>query len=177
MSHSDHNETKPACSSCACNKAEMPEHEWARLSLSLLLALLAEALAYFYPASIWVTGTGMLMAASAIALSGFSVYGEGLAALRSGRLNINALMSVAVTGAFLIGQWPEAAMVMALYNLAEAIEARAVDRARNAITGLLALAPEQAAMQQADGSWQTMLTQDVPLGALASKRMAAGKRC
>ena len=174
MSHSDHNETKPACSSCACNKAEMPEHEWARLSLSLLLALLAEALAYFYPASIWVTGTGMLMAASAIALSGFSVYGEGLAALRSGRLNINALMSVAVTGAFLIGQWPEAAMVMALYSLAEAIEARAVDRARNAITGLLALAPEQAAMQQADGSWQTMLTQDVPLGALV--RVRPGER-
>ena len=174
MSHSDHNETKPACSSCACNKEEMPEHEWARLSLALLLALLAEALAYFYPASIWVTGTGMLMAASAIALSGFSVYGEGLAALRSGRLNINALMSVAVTGAFLIGQWPEAAMVMALYSLAEAIEARAVERARNAITGLLALAPEQAAMQQADGSWQTMLTQDVPLGALV--RVRPGER-
>jgi Cd2+/Zn2+-exporting ATPase len=117
---------------------------------------------------------GMLMAASAIALSGFSVYGEGLAALRRGHLNINALMSVAVTGAFVIGQWPEAAMVMALYGLAEAIEARAVDRARNAITGLLALAPEQAVMQQTDGSWQTVLTQDVPLGAVV--RVRPGER-
>lgn len=58
-------------------------------------------------------------------------------------LNINALMSVAVAGAFVIGQWPEAAMVMALYSLAELIEARSVERARNAITGLLALSPPQ----------------------------------
>ena len=59
---------------------------------------------------------------------GFSIYGKGLHALRQGRLNISALMSVAVTGAFIIGQWPEAAMVMALYSVAEAIEARAVDQ-------------------------------------------------
>jgi Cd2+/Zn2+-exporting ATPase len=57
---------------------------------------------------------------------------------------MNALMGVAVTGAFLIGQWPEAAMVMALYAIAELIEARSVDRARNAIKGLLALTPETA---------------------------------
>ncbi len=86
----------------------------------------------------------MALAGVAIALAGFSVYGKGLSALRQGRLNINALMTVAVTGAFLIGQWPEAAMVMALYAIAEAIEARAVDRARSAIKSLLALAPEQA---------------------------------
>ena len=53
-------------------------------------------------------------------------------------------MAVAVTGAFVIGQWPEAAMVMAFYAIAEPIEARSVDRARNAIQSLLALAPEKA---------------------------------
>ena len=46
---------------------------------------------------------------------------KGFAALRRGRLNINALMTVAVSGAFVIGQWPEAAMVMALYAVAELI--------------------------------------------------------
>ena len=50
-------------------------------------------------------------------------------------------MTVAVTGAFLIGQWPEAAMVMAPYALAELIEAAAVDRVRNTIKTLMALAP------------------------------------
>ena len=60
-------------------------------------------------------------------------------------------MSVAVTGAFLIGQWPEAAMVMALYAIAELIEAKAVDRARNAIKGLLELAPEEALVLGTNG--------------------------
>lgn len=44
-------------------------------------------------------------------------------------------------------------MVMALYAIAESIEARSVDRARNAIKGLLALAPETAEVRQVDGAW------------------------
>lgn len=75
------------------------------------------------------------LAAAAIWLAGFSTYRKGFSALLQGRLNINALMTVAVTGAFLIGQWPEAAMVMALYAIAELIEGRAVDRARTAPSG------------------------------------------
>ena len=74
--------------------------------------------------------------------------------MRNGNLNINALMSIAVTGAVLIGQWPEAAMVMFLFNVAELIEARSLDRARNAIRGLLDLAPETATRRQPDGTWQ-----------------------
>jgi Cd2+/Zn2+-exporting ATPase len=67
---------------------------------------------------------------------------------------MNALMSIAVTGAMLIGHWPEAAMVMVLFALAEVIEAKSLDRARNAIRGLLDLTPEQATVQQADGTWR-----------------------
>ena len=110
-----------------------------RLGLALALAVAAEAVGFFAPdTKIW-QGAGLLLAAAAIWASGFDVYKKGLFALRHGRLNINALMTVAVTGAFVIGQWPEAAMVMALYAIAEAIEAKAVDRARNAIKGLLAM--------------------------------------
>ena len=94
----------------------------------------------------------MALAAVAIWFSGISTYRKGLAALRRRQLNMNALMGVAVTGAFLIGQWPEAAMVMALYAIAELIEARSVDRARNAIKGLLALTPDTAEVRQEDGS-------------------------
>ena len=56
---------------------------------------------------------------------------------------MNALMSIAVTGAMLIGHWPEAAMVMVLFALAEVIEAKSLDRARNAIRGLLDLTPNR----------------------------------
>jgi Cd2+/Zn2+-exporting ATPase len=83
-------------------------------------------------------------------------------------------MSVAVTGAFLIGQWPEAAMVMALYAIAELIEARAVDRARNAIKGLLDMAPEQALMRGEDGAWTVTPVAAVPLQALV--RIRPGER-
>ncbi|WP_243457498.1 heavy metal translocating P-type ATPase [Ottowia testudinis] len=126
---------------------------WGKLICALALAMAAEGLAFAFPVSLPAKALGMALAAAAIALAGFSVYGKGLSALLQGRLNINALMTVAVTGAFLIGQWPEAAMVMALYAIAEAIEARAVDRARGAIKSLLALAPEEAEVRQKDGSW------------------------
>jgi len=129
---------------------------WPRLVAALALAIGAEALGYFAPAQrIWQVA-GMTLGVAAIALAGLGTFRKGWSALRQGRLNINALMSVAVTGAFLIGQWPEAAMVMALYAIAELIEARAVDRARNAIAGLMSLAPAEAEVLQADGSWCTV---------------------
>ena len=100
-----------------------------RAILALGLAVGAEALDFFAPDTLPFKGFGMALAVVAIWLSGISTYSKGLAALRRGQLNMNALMGVAVTGAFLIGQWPEAAMVMALYAIAELIEARSVDRA------------------------------------------------
>jgi Zn2+/Cd2+-exporting ATPase len=145
-----------------------------RLAFALLLAIGAEAIGFFAPDTLAWKGIGLAVAAAAIWLSGFDVYKKGLAALRAGRLNINALMTVAVTGAFAIGQWPEAAMVMALYAIAEAIEARAIDRARNAIKGLLAMAPEEAAVRQADGSWVNQPVAAVALDAVV--RVKPGER-
>ena len=55
------------------------------------------------------------LALLAIGLSGTGTYRKGWIALRNRNLNINALMTIAVTGALVIGQWPEAAMVMALF--------------------------------------------------------------
>jgi Cd2+/Zn2+-exporting ATPase len=148
--------------------------EKSKLAAALVLAIAAEALAFFFPDSFPFKLMGMGLAAVAIGLAGFSVYGKGLAALRNGRLNINALMSVAVTGAFLIGQWPEAAMVMALYAIAEIIEAYAVDRARNAIKSLLALAPEEAEVRQPDGSWIRITVKEVLVDAIV--RIRPGER-
>lgn len=117
---------------------------------------------------------GMALAVVAIALSGLGVYRSGLKDLARLRLGINALMAVAVTGAVLIGQWPEAAMVMALYVAAERIEHGAMDRARNAIRGLLDLAPEAADVVQDGGGTARVPAADVALGALV--RIAPGAR-
>ncbi|MGE8569755.1 MAG: cation transporter, partial [Achromobacter sp.] len=101
----------------------------------------------------WHWGATAALALAAIMACGLGTYRKGWIAVRNGNLNINALMSIAVTGAVLIGQWPEAAMVMFLFNVAELIEARSLDRARNAVRGLLDLAPDTATLRQPDGSW------------------------
>ncbi len=145
-----------------------------RLVAALMLAAGAEALSFFAPEeTVWKL-VGMAVAALAIWLAGIDTYKKGMGALIRGKLNINALMAVAVTGAFLIGQWPEAAMVMALYAIAELIEAKAVDRARNAIKGLLDMAPEQALMLGTDGLWALTPVGAVPLEALV--RIKPGER-
>lgn len=144
-----------------------------RLAGALVLAIAAEAMSLAGPA--WAAqALSLAVAGAAIGLAGLDVFRNGLAALRQARLNIDALMSVAVAGAFFIGQWPEAAMVMALYAIAEWLEARAVDRARHAITGLLAMAPDEATARQADGSWQTLPVAQVAVG--ATVRIRPGER-
>ena len=145
-----------------------------RLLIGLALATGAELLSLLAPETLPIKVLGLAVAGAAIGFAGFDVFKKGLTALSHGRLNITALMTVAVAGAFVIGQWPEAAMVMALYAIAELIEARAVDRARNAITGLLAMAPQEASVRQADASWLSVAVASVPLDAVV--RVRPGER-
>jgi Cd2+/Zn2+-exporting ATPase len=145
-----------------------------RLLAAMALASVAELLSFLAPDTLTFKLLGSAIAGAAIAAAGLDIFKKGVSALRHGRLNINALMTVAVAGAFLIGQWPEAAMVMGLYALAEFIEAKAVDRARNAIGGLLALTPDEANIQQADGSWLPSAVALVQIDAVA--RVRPGER-
>ncbi|WOO32825.1 cation-translocating P-type ATPase [Diaphorobacter limosus] len=168
----EHGAANTACSACSsCATDDDHDHgtlpPWPRIAAALVLALGAEAAHWLQ----W-TCPGMALAVAAIALSGLGVYRAGLKDLARLRLGINALMTVAVTGAVLIGQWPEAAMVMALYVAAERLEHGAMDRARNAIRDLLKLAPATADVLQADGSLQRLPVAQVPLG--ATLRIAPG---
>jgi Cd2+/Zn2+-exporting ATPase len=63
---------------------------------------------------------------------------------------------------------------MVLFTLAELIEARSLDRARNAIRGLMDLAPPRATVKQADGTWLEMDVQSIGLGAVV--RVRPGER-
>ena len=144
---------------------------WWPLALSGAAALAAEIVHFSGAGPQWlVAGLALL----AILLCGLNTYKKGWIALKNRNLNINALMSIAVTGAVLIGQWPEAAMVMVLFTLAELIEARSLDRARNAIRGLMDLAPPQATVMQADGRWLELDVQSVNPGDVV--RVRPGER-
>ena len=143
---------------------------WWPLALAGVAAIASEAAS-------WAGLPGPLVAALAIVAvlgSGLTTYKKGWVAIRNGNLNINALMSIAVTGALALGQWPEAAMVMVLFTIAELIEAKSLDRARNAIEGLMRLTPEEATVQQNDGSWQSVEAKSVAVGSLV--RVRPGER-
>ncbi|WP_288440087.1 heavy metal translocating P-type ATPase [uncultured Pseudomonas sp.] len=144
---------------------------WWPLALSGVAAIAAEMVHFAGVAPQWLVA---MLALAAILGCGLGTYKKGWIALKNRNLNINALMSIAVTGAVLIGQWPEAAMVMVLFNVAELIEARSLDRARNAIGGLMQLAPDMATVQQADGQWREVEVREVALGSLV--RVRPGER-
>ena len=106
------------------------------------------------------------MALTAIAIGGRETLRKGWKALTARRLTMNLLMSVAAVGAMVIGQWPEAAVVIWLFGVAELIEALSLERARNAIRSLVELAPETAHVKANDGTTSEVLAGDVALGAV-----------
>ena len=87
-------------------------------------------------------------------------------ALRTLRPDMNLLMTIAVAGAVLIGEWFEAATVSALFSLSLALEAWSVGRARRAVEALMSLAPDTVRVRDADGGDQEVAPGDVAVGTL-----------
>jgi len=79
-------------------------------------------------------------------------------------LGINTLMVIAVTGAALIGDWAEAAIVVVLFSLGEALEGYAAEQARNALEGLLNLAPPVALKMLPTGEVQETPVEQLAVG-------------
>lgn len=149
---------------------EAAKKPWWPLALAAAAAVASEAASWMgQPA--WLTAA---LAILAVVACGLTTYRKGWVAIRNGNLNINALMSIAVTGALVLRQWPEAAMVMVLFTIAELIEAKSLDRARNAIQGLMRLAPETATVRQPNGSWAEVDARTVLVGAVV--RVKPGER-
>jgi Cd2+/Zn2+-exporting ATPase len=147
-----------------------PPKPWWPLALAGAAAVGSEA-ASWLGAPTWLAAA---LAIVAVLSCGLTTYKKGWLAIRNGNLNINALMSIAVTGALVLRQWPEAAMVMVLFTIAELIEAKSLDRARNAIKGLMQLTPEQATVKQPDGNWRAVDIKSVTPGNIV--RVKPGER-
>ncbi|MBV6456910.1 MAG: Cadmium-transporting ATPase [Fimbriimonadaceae bacterium] len=141
------------------------------MGASGVLAVIAEVLA-------WTTGTErswpvIALALGSIALGGRETIRKGIVSLRTLTLNINFLMTIAITGAAFIGQWPEAAMVTFLFGVAEMIEAFSLDRARHAIRALMEMSPEHA-LALVGGEWVEIEAFRVAVGQLV--RVRPGER-
>ena len=115
----------------------------------------------------------LALAVVAILMAGLEVFKNGVLALVHRNLNMNALMAVAVVGGVLIGAWPEAAMVMVLFQISESIEQLSMTKARRSIRDLMSAAPETAEVK--DGrSWRRVPSAEVGAGAVV--RVGPGDR-
>jgi Cd2+/Zn2+-exporting ATPase len=104
--------------------------------------------------------------AAAVLTGGWFVVGRAWRALKRLRPDMNLLMTIAVIGAAVIGQWFEAAVVSFLFAVALALESWSVGRARRAVEALLAIAPDSARVLNIDGTVTDTRAADVAVGAL-----------
>jgi Cd2+/Zn2+-exporting ATPase len=87
--------------------------------------------------------TIILMLAVTI-IAGAPIFKKAIGALRFKILGIDALVSIAVIGALIIGEYWEAAAVTFLFMFGDYLEARTIQKTRSSIQSLLKLAPDLA---------------------------------
>jgi len=167
----------PESTSCGCASCKMPAsrpiHQsvnflsflWARSEARLALgAGLLLGIAVFIEA---LDGPLLLVRALqviALIIAGHPVMRSGLQGLiKNHDFNINLLTSVATLGALFIGEWTEAATLMFLFAIAEALEDYAVERSRSALGELDSLLPETA-LRLIDGRSQLVPVNDLSVG-------------
>ncbi len=73
---------------------------------------------------------------------------RAITSARSRILDINVLMVIAVAGALALGDWPEATSVVFLFAVAQWLEVRTMERARQAIRALIDLTPREALVRR-----------------------------
>lgn len=101
----------------------------------------------------------------AFLLPGAGTILQALRTLGQGRLfNENFLMSLASLGALAIGELPEAAAIMILFNLGELLESRSVSRARRSIAALMETKPDLANLVMAGGNVEQVAPETVRPG-------------
>ena len=124
---------------------------WWKPAVSIVLLILGIILSHLEIS--WFQNNWVRMAWFALAWlpTGLGVLLEAIEGVREGdAFNEFLLMSVASIGAFAIGEYPEAVAVMALYCIGEALQDRAVDRARGNIKSLIAFRPDHAVVVNDD---------------------------
>lgn len=158
----DHAKPKGGCSSCEhC-------HDESGLPQGLLVGMAGGLLAVGLVLGWTGVGPGgWQLAAYALGTlaGGLLVFPAAWKALVKGRMDMNVLMTVAVAGAWIIGEHAEAGAVVFLFALSELLESWAATRARRAVTGLMELSPATALVRAANGNEREVRVEQIPVGA------------
>ena len=130
---------------------EEEETSWWKPTLSL--AMLVTGITMSAMNVLWFQNQWIRLLWYAIAWmpTGLGVLREAIEEAREGEFfSEYLLMTVASIGAFAIGEFPEAVAVMTLYCIGEALQDRAVSRARGNIQSLIAFRPDHAVIVVGD---------------------------
>lgn len=117
--------------------------------------------------------SGILYAAAGCAAGWMCVYKAVTGILRGDFFDENTLMTVAAAGALILGEYPECAAVMILYQVGELFQSVAVGRSRRSIRELTALCPDRAHALR-NGEFTDVAAEDVSVGDIIEIR--AGER-
>ena len=105
-----------------------------------------------------------LMYLAAMAIAVYPIARSGLNSLYINHdFNINLLMSIAAVGAVIIGEYLEAATVIFLFSVGEALEGYVTERSRDSLRGLLALVPQRAIRLSADGTEEEVAVDELQI--------------
>lgn len=103
----------------------------------------------------------------AILVGGVGIFKIGFRNLVRFEFDMKTLMTIAIIGAAIIGEWEEAAVVVFLFAVSEALEAYSMDKARQSIRQLMDIAPPTAIIKRAHGEHFHELelpTEDIEIG-------------
>lgn len=84
----------------------------------------------------------------AIIIGGFSLFKEGFSDLLKLNFSMESLMTIAIIGAAIIGEWTEGSIVVILFAISEALERFSMDKARQSIRSLMDIAPKEALIRR-----------------------------
>ena len=101
--------------------------------------------------------------ATATLAGGYTVIRLGVRGLARLQFDMNGMMTGALVGAALIGDWREGAVVAFLYAVSNWLEGSTMDRARRSIRDLIDLAPREARVRR-DGAEAVVPVEAVAVG-------------
>ncbi|MBM7650139.1 Cd2+/Zn2+-exporting ATPase [Bacillus ectoiniformans] len=111
--------------------------------LSLLISVLLFSIGLIAEGSIPGAAVFIIYLAAA-GISGYHTFLKGLKNLARFKFTIDTLMTVALIGAFSIGEWREGTLVAILFGLNEYLEGLGMEKARRSMESLLKVAPKEA---------------------------------